>query len=329
MKSEIVDNKRSTIVIHKVLFDNEKEAPIAFLDSKFALSIKIGKGATSTVYLGTESNSPTKFAFKTSKEPSIIANEYNILSQIPSNKFIISPLSIGYNKTLYKTKTSNNKNINYIQLPYYPHGSLFDYIFYPKKSLGENFSRIILRNLLNAISSIHSANIAHLDIKCENILIDDDFNPIIVDFGFAEKDTGFLTEFRGTEGFAAPEIYTKLPFNGRSCDIFALGVVMFIVVTGEMPFRSSNRSDGFYSMLIENDYESFWRKRRVKVSENFKSLFNMMVALNPTQRPSIEEILRCKWMVEGDYSAENTKVMHTEMSRRFKLITLKKKNSKH
>ena len=49
MKSEIVDNKRSTIVIHKVLFDNEKEAPIAFLDSKFALSIKIGKGATSTV----------------------------------------------------------------------------------------------------------------------------------------------------------------------------------------------------------------------------------------------------------------------------------------
>ena len=289
MKSEIVDNKRSTIVIHKVLFDNEKEAPIAFLDSKFALSIKIGKGATSTVYLGTESNSPTKFAFK----------------------------------------TSNNKNINYIQLPYYPHGSLFDYIFYPKKSLGENFSRIILRNLLNAISSIHSANIAHLDIKCENILIDDDFNPIIVDFGFAEKDTGFLTEFRGTEGYAAPEIYTKLPFNGRSCDIFALGVVMFIVVTGEMPFRSSNRSDGFYSMLIENDYESFWRKRRVKVSENFKSLFNMMVALNPTQRPSIEEILRCKWMVEGDYSAENTKVMHTEMSRRFKLITLKKKNSKH
>ena len=104
---------------------------------------------------------------------------------------------------------------------------------------------------------------------------------------------------------------------------------MFIVVTGEMPFRSSNRSDGFYSMLIENDYESFWRKRRVKVSENFKSLFNMMVALNPTQRPPIEEILRCKWMVEGDYSAENTKVMHTEMSRRFKLITLKTKNSKH
>ena len=95
MKSEIVDNKRSTIVIHKVLFDNEKEAPIAFLDSKFALSIKIGKGATSTVYLGTESNSPTKFAFKTSKEPSIIANEYDMLSQIPSNKFIIflSPIS--------------------------------------------------------------------------------------------------------------------------------------------------------------------------------------------------------------------------------------------
>ena len=329
MKSEKAENKRSTILINKALIGNDKNAPIAYLDSKFALSIKIRKGATSTVYLGTESNSYTKFAFKTSKESSIISNEYNIISQIPLNKFIISPLSIGYNKTLYKTKSSKSQIINYIQLPYYPHGSLFDFIFYPKKGLGENFSRIILRNLLDAISSIHSANIAHLDIKCENILIDENFNPIIVDFGFAVKDTGFLTEFRGTEGYAAPEIYTKLPFNGRSCDIFALGVVLFIVVTGEMPFRSSNRSDGFYSMIIDGDYESFWRKRRVKVSENFKILFNMMVALNPTQRPSIEEVLRCKWMVEGNYSTENIKVMHTEMSRRFRLITLKKKNSQH
>ena len=190
--------------------------------------------------------------------------------------------------------------------------------------MGENFSRIILRNLLNAISSIHSVNIAHLDIKCENILIDENYNPIIVDFGFAKYDPGFLTEFRGTESYAAPEIYSKLPFNGRSCDIFALGVVMFIVVTGEMPFRSSNRSDGFYSMIIDNDYDSFWSNRRVQVSENFKNLFNMMITLNPTQRPSIEEVLRCKWMVEGDYSEENIKVLKSEMNRRYKIIKIKK-----
>ena len=64
-------------------------------------------------------------------------------------------------------------------------------------------------------------------------------------------------------------------------------------------------NDMFYSFIMKGDYEGFWRKRNIKLSQNFMRLFNSMVAFDPVQRPSLAEIKESEWMSEGNYSIDN------------------------
>ena len=84
---------------------------------------------------------------------------------------------------------------------------------------------------------MHNQGLAHRDLKCENIFLDEKFNLILADFGFAgpiqgKDGEGKLKSIIGTEGYMAPEIILKKPYVGSQVDIFALGVVLFIMVMG-------------------------------------------------------------------------------------------------
>ena len=303
----------------------DKKEYIAILDDRYILTKKIGKGATSVIYMGCDSYEEEEkyYAFKISSNIEMIENEAKFLSIIPPNKNTITYYSKHSDAKMVK-KSKKTKIVNYIQLQYLQNGSLFDYIYYPKKGFGENFTRLILRGLLNALDHIQRVNIAHLDIKTENIMIDDAFNILIADFGFASKNSNSITTFRGTEGYVPPEVYAKEEFNGIFADIFALGVVLFVVVTGQMPFKTATPNDSYYKMLMGGEYEEFWGKRNIKLSENFKVLFNMMISFIPSTRPSISEIIRSKWMIEGNYSQDNYKVFKEELEKRKRIIRSKK-----
>lgn len=308
----------------KKIFE-KKEEYLAILDDRYILTKKIGKGATSVIYMGCDSYEEEEryYAFKISSNIEMIENEAKFLSIIPPNKNTITYYSKHSDAKMIK-KSKKTKIVNYIQLQYLQNGSLFDFIYYPKKGFGENFTRLILRGLLNALEHIQRVNIAHLDIKTENIMIDDEFNILFADFGFASKNSNSITTFRGTEGYVPPEVYAKEEFNGIFADIFSLGVVLFVVVTGQMPFRTATPNDPYYKMLMGGEYDEFWGKRNIKVSQNFKALFNMMISFDPSTRPSISEIIRSKWMIEGNYSQDNYKVFKEELEKRKRIIRTKK-----
>ena len=97
-------------------------------------------------------------------------------------------------------------------------------------------SNAILLSLCETLHYIHSRNFIHGDLKLENILISGKFKIIMTDFGFAQPcDAGISTIF-GSEGYTAPEIFTGGPIDLKKCDIFSLGVIYFILVTGSIPF---------------------------------------------------------------------------------------------
>jgi len=92
--------------------------------------------------------------------------------------------------------------------------------------------------------------VAHRDLKLENILIDNDLNLKVADFGFATyKHFSKLKSYRGTKTYMAPEIKEGKTYDGRQIDIFSVGVILFIIVLGIFPFQEAKPDDYYYKYL--------------------------------------------------------------------------------
>ena len=320
---------------------------IAILNDRYNLVKKIGKGATSSVYLGYDSKEKSNelFAFKILKhdnnnnnnttsfeENKIFQNEASILSNI-SHPNIVTLYESSTNASLKKTN-GKSKTISFIRTEYLEFGDLFDYVYYPKKGFGENLSRLLMNSIISGIEHTHNTGYVHRDLKTENIMMNSSFNVKIVDFGFATKIEGINKngkhmQYLGTPVYAAPELHFKVPYNGIANDIFSLGVIMFVLVTGCLPFRMDIPNDQFYCCIVKGDYEMFWKKQHFKLSESFMQLFNNMIAFDPIQRPSIAEIKESEWLREGNYSIDNYYNLRKECIKRHSIIQKKKamKNS--
>ena len=215
--------------------------------------------------------------------------------------------------------------MSYLQLEYIAHGELFDLIYYPKKGLGENFARLITYKLALALLHLHSNGFVHRDIKLENIMVDTNYNMKLCDFGFGAQNDGQMSTHLGTSGYASPEVLGKQVYNGIASDTFSLGVTVFVLVTGSMPFRSVSTKDPFFRLLLLSKFDEFWHKRGIKVSYEFQCLFNSMVAFHPEQRLSVEELLCSPWIREGNYTKENFDLLRVELSQRREIVQLKKR----
>jgi len=105
-------------------------------------------------------------------------------------------------------------------------------------------------------------------------------------FGYAtllqgKTGTGLLSTFLGTLSYAAPEILNKKPYNGVQADTFSIGVILFVLVTGKLPFGKAMVYDNYYRNFIRNDYDAFWNLMSPKidpVSDQFKSLINSLLS---------------------------------------------------
>lgn len=161
--------------------------------------------------------------------------------------------------------------------------------------------------MMNGLHYLHQKGYAHRDIKPENVLLSNLYILKIADFGFAcdlqgKDKSGILKTKLGTEGYMAPEIPTK-KYEGKSVDIFASGVILFIMYAGNPPFEKATPNDPYYKLVKDKRYDIFWkahcRKRPAGYfSDSFKDLFIKMVAFDPSERPKIEEIASHPWVRE-------------------------------
>ena len=278
---------------------------IGILNSEFYLFQRIGYGSSGSVYLSysiyDEKVPKTFYAIKiiNTTEPNgniINSCEVNFLEKM-SHKNILKVY--GHGLGILQNEYGFKQQVYYIIMDYLNHGSLLSQID-ENKGFGEDFGRLIFAQLLDGLEAIHNSNIVHRDIKLENIMLSgDDYTLKYVDFGFAtEKSYGYLNNYLGTPNYAAPELHLKKPYLGVYEDIFSLGVTLFIIVTGYLPFILPSPNDPLYHYIFDIDYISYWEKRNIKVSPSFMELFDNLVALDPSQRPSISEIKNSKWMKE-------------------------------
>ncbi|XP_078612586.1 testis-specific serine/threonine-protein kinase 3-like isoform X2 [Branchiostoma floridae x Branchiostoma japonicum] len=193
----------------------------------------------------------------------------------------------------------------YIVMDYAGHGDLLEYIQL-HGALSESKVRVMFRQLLTGVQYLHSRGIVHRDLKCENVLLDSKNNIKLSDFGFArEFRQGELSRtFCGSAAYAAPEVLQGIPYLAELYDVWSLGVILYIMACGSMPFDDSNIKK-MIKIQLEKKY-GFPRSR--KVNQDCKDLINQILTPNVTERPTIEQLLQHTFLAQGGASSSSDQV---------------------
>ena len=180
-------------------------------------------------------------------------------------------------------------------------GDLIDRII-DKAHYTEADAKEVTKKLLLGIKHCHDKRIANRNLKPENLLLvsqESDTDVKIFDFGYAKKVL-FHNSLRtqcGTEGYVAPEILSHKPAYDVSCDIWSLGVILYIVLGGYRPFRGS--SDEVMKQIRYGEYD-FHAKYWGHVSPEAKALIRSMLTVDPEGRITATDALQSTWITADD-----------------------------
>lgn len=163
--------------------------------------------------------------------------------------------------------------------------------------LSEKLMKIWFHQITNAINHLHNElNTAHRDLKLDNILISNNYNIKIIDFGFSKQSNfeDLSQTFCGSEGYASPEMVSQKSYNVFQADIFALGVVLFISLNGKMPYdvKCCPR------IRLAQAAQIYEFRENCQLSQDCLDVIYGCMKPNPDSRPTTNEILSMNWLSE-------------------------------
>lgn len=183
-------------------------------------------------------------------------------------------------------------------------GELYDRVIHGSGQPGQE-AALATWHMLQAISYIHSTGVVHRDLKLENFLYDfkdSDFLKLI-DFGFSKffcmKKK--MKEALGTIAYVAPEVLKKR-YSGGSCDMWSLGVIVYVLLTGEMPFQG--KCDVDVATAVMRGSYSWKASHRFRVCKEGRDFVDRLLVLDASKRHTAEEALRHPWLLSVNASAE-------------------------
>ena len=290
----------------------------SILDKRYIIQEKLGDGYTSEVHkvLDIYSGEIKVAKIFANEAISFFKKEEKIFKNITELKISsnIRFFSSGFGPLTINGKTQQKY---YIILEYGSKGNLFDKIEKTPNGFSESACKLILFEIIKNVIALHEKGICHRDIKPENILlVGDNYDIKLCDFGFStyflNKDNKKkkLKKRVGSTHYYAPEIAENKPYDGEKVDIFSIGSLLFVLMTKSYGFAEAktfdfveNESQRLYHLIKNNKINEYWniieKTYKIKIlSPQFKQLFIKMIAYNPSERPSFEDIMNSEWMKE-------------------------------
>ncbi|XP_033096760.1 serine/threonine-protein kinase SIK2-like [Anneissia japonica] len=200
--------------------------------------------------------------------------------------------SLNHPHVLKLYQVMETKNMLYLVTEYAQNGEMFDYLDnhgrMSEKEAGKKFWQIV-----SAVDYCHKHNIVHRDLKAENLLLDSNMNVKIADFGFSNYFTvgEQLATWCGSPPYAAPEVFEGQRYEGPQLDVWSLGVVLYVLVCGALPFDAKTLPQLKERVLAGRFRIPYF------MSCECEHMIRKMLVVDPSKRYTMQQIQQHKWML--------------------------------
>ncbi|CAN1151023.1 CBL-interacting serine/threonine-protein kinase 1 [Linum perenne] len=198
-----------------------------------------------------------------------------------------------------------SKSKIYMVLEYVSGGELYERIASKGRGVSEADARKIFHQLIDGVSYCHSNGVFHRDLKPENVLMDAKGCIKISDFGLSAlprhlgKD-GLLHTLCGSPNYVAPEVLLNKGYDGATCDIWSCGVILYVILTGFLPFDDRNITALYYK-IVKGDVEI-----PKEMSSGAGNMIRRILDPNPATRITMSGIKAHEWFIQDYYPTKYT-----------------------
>uniref|UniRef100_A0A8C1JWR3 non-specific serine/threonine protein kinase n=1 Tax=Cyprinus carpio TaxID=7962 RepID=A0A8C1JWR3_CYPCA len=218
-----------------------------------------------------------------------------IIDKTQLNPTSLQKVRFTFNTKMFKLfEVIETEKTLFLVMEYASGGEVFDYLVAHGR-MKEKEARAKFRQIVSAVQYCHQKHIVHRDLKAENLLLDADMNIKIADFGFSNEFMvgNKLDTFCGSPPYAAPELFQGKKYDGPEVDVWSLGVILYTLVSGSLPFDGQNLKE-LRERVLRGKYRiPFY------MSTDCENLLKRFLVLNPTKRGTLEQIMKERWINAG------------------------------
>lgn len=259
---------------------------------KYEMGRLLGKGTFAKVYYGKQIASGESVAIKVINKDQV--KKEGMIEQI---KREISVMRLVRHPNIVELKeVMATKTKIFFVMEYVRGGELFGKV--AKGRLKEDQARKYFQQLISAVDFCHSRGVSHRDLKPENLLLDDNEDLKISDFGLSAlpeqlRLDGLLHTQCGTPAYVAPEVLRKKGYDGSKADTWSCGVILYVLLAGFLPFQDENLMS-MYNMVLRAEFQfPPW------FSSDSRRLISKILVADPQKRTTISAIMRVPWFRKG------------------------------
>ena len=286
--SEVTQSLRKHRRLNNMLFQSRMSLKKGKYVGPYQIQDFLEEGSYSKIYLAKSLYTNEQVVIKTINKSSLQKELDDLLlltKQIETLKILKHRNII----TLYEIYES--RKYLYLITEYCPGKNLIEKLM-RKKRFSEEEALIIFFQLLDAFTYMHKMNICHRNIRAEHILFDKNNRPKLIGFGYSsfyEKNKKIEGAY-GSLCYACPEIINEQPYNPELADVWSLGVILYVLVCGYLPF--CEEEDSKNKILISEGKVEFPKE----MSNKLKDLLRHMLDINPEKRYNFQKIVKHPWI---------------------------------
>ncbi|CAH2237251.1 jg11221 [Pararge aegeria aegeria] len=274
------------------------QSDVAVLEEKgFILDKIIGEGSYAKVFKATHMVDETRHTIMACKVIDTARAPRDYLTKFLPRELDIL-IRVNHPHIVHVSSIFQRRAKYFVFLRFAEYGDLLDFLS-QNGAVPENQSRLWMRQILSGINYIHTMNIAHRDLKCENILITANYNVKITDFGFArnvrQRDRDVLSEtYCGSLSYAAPEVLKGVPYLPKLADMWSIGIILYTMLNKALPFNETS-----VKKLYEKQVMRKWRFRTGivnQLSTECKQQVTQLMDPEAKARPTAAIIFNGPWI---------------------------------